>query len=154
MKEGDLAMRVVVQRSLEAKVTVNEKVQGQIEHGFVLLVGITHEDTEEDVKYVANKVANLRIFEDDEEKLNLSVKDVNGQILSISQFTLYGDCRKGRRPNFMAAAKPEQAEKLYQEFNRILRTDHQLIVETGIFGEMMSVSFTNHGPVTLIVDSK
>ncbi|WP_416149223.1 D-aminoacyl-tRNA deacylase [Salipaludibacillus sp. HK11] len=147
-------MRVVVQRSLEAKVTVNDKIQGEIDHGFVLLVGITHEDKEEDVKYVANKVANLRLFEDDDEKINLSVKDVSGQILSISQFTLYGDCSKGRRPNFMAAAKPEQAEKLYQEFNRILRTDHQLIVETGIFGEMMNVSFTNHGPVTLIVDSK
>lgn len=147
-------MRVVVQRSLEAKVTVNEEVHGTINHGLVLLVGITHKDTEEDVKYVANKIANLRLFEDDRDKLNLSVQDVKGQILSISQFTLYGDSRKGRRPNFMAAAKPEQANKLYDLFNQILRQEHQMTVETGKFGEMMEVSFTNHGPVTLIVESK
>jgi len=147
-------MRVVVQRSLEAKVTVDEVVHGAIDHGFVLLVGITHEDSEEDVKYVANKIATLRLFEDDQDKLNLSIQDVKGQILSVSQFTLYGDIRKGRRPNFMAAAKPEQAEKLYEQFNQILREEHQLTVETGKFGEMMEVSFTNHGPVTLIVESK
>jgi D-tyrosyl-tRNA(Tyr) deacylase len=147
-------MRVVVQRSLEAKVTVNKEVCGAINHGFVLLVGITHEDKEEDVKYVANKIASLRLFEDDEDKLNLSIQDVKGQILSISQFTLYGDSRKGRRPNFMAAAKPVQAEKLYNQFNQILRDEHGLTVETGLFGEMMEVSFTNHGPVTLIVESK
>ncbi|PYZ94151.1 D-tyrosyl-tRNA(Tyr) deacylase [Salipaludibacillus keqinensis] len=147
-------MRVVVQRSLEAKVTVNDKVEGKIDHGLVLLVGITHEDTEEDVKYVADKIANLRMFEDDQEKLNLSVQDVKGQILSISQFTLYGDCRKGRRPNFMAAAKPDQAGKLYDQFNDILSKSHGITVETGAFGEMMDVSFTNQGPVTLIVESK
>ncbi|WP_280768604.1 D-aminoacyl-tRNA deacylase [Salipaludibacillus daqingensis] len=147
-------MRVVVQRSLEATVTVNEEVQGSIDHGYVLLVGITHEDTEEDVRYVANKIANLRLFEDNLDKLNLSIQDVKGQILSISQFTLYGDSRKGRRPNFMAAAKPAQAEKLYEHFNYLLREDHNLPVETGKFGEMMEVSFTNHGPVTLIVESK
>lgn len=147
-------MRVVVQRSLGAKVTVNKEVYGKIDHGLVLLVGITHDDTEEDVKYVANKIATLRLFEDDQEKLNLSVQDVEGQILSISQFTLYGDCRKGRRPNFMAAAKPRPAKELYDQFNQILREEHQLKVETGEFGEMMEVSFTNHGPVTLIVESK
>ncbi|SER72872.1 D-aminoacyl-tRNA deacylase [Salipaludibacillus aurantiacus] len=147
-------MKVVVQRSLEAKVTVNEEVVGAIDHGLVLLVGITHEDTTEDAHYTADKIANLRLFEDENEKLNLSVQDVGGQILSISQFTLYGDCRKGRRPNFMAAAKPEQAESLYEEFNDRLREAHGLKVETGSFGEMMNVSFTNHGPVTLIVESK
>lgn len=147
-------MRVVVQRSLGAKVTVNKEVYGEIDHGLVLLIGITHDDTEEDVKYVANKIATLRLFEDNQEKLNLSVQDVKGQILSVSQFTLYGDCRKGRRPNFMAAAKPRQAKKLYDQFNQILREEHQLKVETGEFREMMEVSFTNHGPVTLIVESK
>ncbi|MDQ0254261.1 D-tyrosyl-tRNA(Tyr) deacylase [Evansella vedderi] len=145
-------MRVVVQRSLGAKVTVSGETVGEIDHGLVLLVGLTHDDTEKDVKFIAEKVANLRIFEDDNDKLNLSVKDAEGQILSISQFTLYGDCRKGRRPNFMNAAKPEQAEKLYNMFNEELRKQN-LTVETGVFGEMMDVSFTNHGPVTLIVES-
>ncbi|MBU9720682.1 MULTISPECIES: D-aminoacyl-tRNA deacylase [Bacillaceae] len=146
-------MRVVVQRSLGAKVTVKKETVGEIDQGLVLLVGVTHDDTEEDVKYLADKIANLRIFEDEDEKLNLSVKDVEGQILSISQFTLYGDCRKGRRPNFMGAAKPDQAKRLYDKFNEELRHGG-LQVETGEFGEMMDVSFTNHGPVTLIVESK
>lgn len=146
-------MRVVVQRSLEAKVIVDEDVVGKIEHGLVLLVGVTHDDTEKDVQYVAEKIANLRIFEDENEKLNLSVKDVSGQILSISQFTLYGDCKKGRRPNFMAAAKPEYAEEIYEQFNDALRKEG-LHVETGVFGAMMDISFTNSGPVTLIVESK
>ncbi|MBU9712518.1 D-aminoacyl-tRNA deacylase [Evansella tamaricis] len=146
-------MRIVVQRSLEATVTVNNEITGKINHGLVLLVGITHDDTEEDVHYLAEKISNLRIFEDENEKLNLSVKDVGGQILSISQFTLYGDCRKGRRPNFMNAAKPEYAVKLYDKFNNSLR-NLGIQVETGVFGEMMDVSFTNHGPVTLIVESK
>ncbi|MFA9557174.1 D-aminoacyl-tRNA deacylase [Evansella sp. AB-rgal1] len=146
-------MRVVVQRSLQAQVVVEDKIVGKIDHGLVLLVGITHEDKEEDVTFLADKIANLRIFEDDNEKLNLSVKDVDGQVLSISQFTLYGDCRKGRRPNFMAAAKPEYALELYDLFNSKLR-DLGLLVETGSFGKMMDVSFTNHGPVTLILESK
>lgn len=145
-------MRVVVQRSLEAKVVVDEEIVGKIDSGLVLLVGITHDDTEKDVQYMAEKIANLRIFEDKNGKLNLSVKEVNGQILSISQFTLYGDCRKGRRPNFMAAARPEQAEKLYNLFNEALKKEG-LHVETGKFGAMMDVTFTNHGPVTLIVES-
>ncbi|WP_096188257.1 D-aminoacyl-tRNA deacylase [Evansella halocellulosilytica] len=146
-------MRVVVQRSHQANVKVENEVVGQIDHGLVLLVGMTHEDTEEDVKFVAEKITNLRIFEDENDKLNLSVKDVNGQVLSISQFTLYGDCRKGRRPNFMAAAKPDHAKELYDQFNEELRT-LGMHVETGIFGEMMDVSLTNNGPVTLIVESK
>ncbi|SDY48037.1 D-tyrosyl-tRNA(Tyr) deacylase [Evansella caseinilytica] len=146
-------MRVVVQRSLEANVVANGQTVGQIDHGLVLLVGITHDDREEDVSFVAEKIVNLRIFEDDQQKLNLSVKDVDGQILSISQFTLYGDCRKGRRPNFMAAARPEHAKKLYDLFNDALR-EAGILVETGVFGEMMDVSLVNHGPVTLIVESK
>ncbi|MDE5415036.1 D-aminoacyl-tRNA deacylase [Alkalihalobacterium chitinilyticum] len=146
-------MKVVLQRVSEASVTVNEEVVGKIGSGLMLLVGITHEDTVEDVQYLTDKIVNLRIFEDDEGKLNLSLLDVGGQILSISQFTLYGDCRKGRRPNFMGAAKPDVAEPLYEAFNEQLR-QKGVQVETGIFGAMMDVQLINHGPVTLIIDSR
>jgi D-tyrosyl-tRNA(Tyr) deacylase len=145
-------MRVVVQRSKEASVTVAGEVVGQIEHGLVLLVGITHDDTEKEVEFVADKIAHLRIFEDEEGKMNHSVLEKQGQILSVSQFTLYGDCRKGRRPNFMAAARPEQAEPLYHLFNEKLR-EKGLRVETGRFGAMMDVRLVNDGPVTLIVEA-
>lgn len=146
-------MRVVVQRSKQAEVTVNGEVTGSIDFGLVLLVGITHEDTEDDVRWMADKVIGLRIFEDEEGKMNHSVLDTGGGLLSVSQFTLYGDCRKGRRPNFMSAARPEQAEPLYNRFNDALRSSG-LHVGTGRFGEMMDVSFVNWGPVTLILESK
>ncbi len=147
------SMKVVVQRCKEAQVTVDGEVTGAIGQGLMVLVGVTHEDTEKDAKYLADKVAGLRIFEDDEGKMNYSVMEVGGGILSVSQFTLYGDCRKGKRPNFMAAAKPDIAEGLYEQFNRELR-DKGLEVATGRFGAMMDVAFTNWGPVTLIIDSK
>jgi D-tyrosyl-tRNA(Tyr) deacylase len=146
-------MRIVVQRSKNASVTVNEKVIGEIEKGLVLLVGVTHDDTIDDANYLADKIVNLRIFEDENGKMNLSLLDVGGSILSISQFTLYGDCRKGRRPNFMAAAKPEQALNLYQYFNQVL-SEKNVVVETGEFGAEMDVALINDGPVTLILDSK
>ncbi|MEB1808054.1 MAG: D-tyrosyl-tRNA(Tyr) deacylase [Bacillaceae bacterium] len=146
-------MKVVLQRVSEASVKVNEEIVGKIGSGLMLLVGITHEDTIEDVKYLTDKIVNLRIFEDGEGKLNLSLLDVGGQILSISQFTLYGDCRKGRRPNFMGAARPDAAEPLYETFNEQLR-QKGVQVETGVFGAMMDVQLINHGPVTLILDSK
>ena len=146
-------MKVVVQRARDASVTVGDEVVGRINNGYMLLVGITHTDTAEDVKYVADKITNLRVFEDELGKMNLSLLDVEGDILSISQFTLYGDCRKGRRPNFMAAAKPDYAEEVYQLFNNELRSKG-IQVETGVFGEMMDVQFTNVGPVTLIIESK
>jgi D-tyrosyl-tRNA(Tyr) deacylase len=146
-------MRVVVQRSKKASVTVEGKITGQITSGLVLLVGVTHEDTVKDAVYLADKIANLRIFEDEFEKMNLSLLDVGGQILSISQFTLYGDCRKGRRPNFMEAAKPEYAVEIYENFNRILQ-EKGIQVETGQFGAMMDVALINDGPVTLILESK
>ncbi|MHA7137173.1 D-aminoacyl-tRNA deacylase [Rossellomorea arthrocnemi] len=146
-------MRVVLQRSKEASVTVDGEVKGAIRSGAVLLVGITHEDTEEDARYVADKVVNLRIFEDEEGKMNHSLLDVEGEILSISQFTLYGDCRKGRRPNFMGAAKPDHAESVYDYFNKVLK-EKGIKVETGVFGAMMDVNLTNDGPVTLIIESK
>lgn len=146
-------MRVVIQRVKHARVTVDHEVVGEIQQGFVLLVGITHDDTEEDAEYCAKKIPNLRVFEDEAGKMNLSLCDVSGGILSISQFTLYGDMRKGRRPNFMAAAKPEQANRLYEYFNQLLR-EQNIVVETGIFGAMMDVELVNAGPVTLILDSK
>ena len=146
-------MRVVVQRARQAKVTVDGKVTGAIEHGLMLLVGITHEDTVKDLEYCAKKVANLRILEDEQGKMNLSIKEVGGSILSISQFTLYGETKKGNRPSFIEAARPEVAEPLYHQFNQILRETYEIQVETGIFGAMMDVSFTNNGPVTLIVES-
>jgi D-aminoacyl-tRNA deacylase len=146
-------MRVVVQRSKNAKVTVNGEITGQISKGLVLLVGVTHQDSEEDAAFLAEKIVNLRIFEDDAGKMNLSLLEVGGEILSVSQFTLYGDCRKGRRPNFMEAARPEQAIQLYDVFNGLLR-EKGIKVETGIFGAMMDVELVNDGPVTLIVESK
>lgn len=146
-------MKVVVQRSKEAHVSVEGEIVGKIDHGLVLLVGIHHEDTLEDVQWMADKIAGLRIFEDTSGKMNLSVQDCAGHILSVSQFTLYGDCRKGRRPNFMAAARPEQAENLYEAFNTMLR-NRGLNVATGRFGAMMEVKLTNDGPVTLIIESR
>jgi D-aminoacyl-tRNA deacylase len=146
-------MKIVIQRAKDAKVTVEEKIVGEINEGVMVLVGITHDDTEADAEYMADKVANLRIFEDDAGKMNHSLLDINGQVLSVSQFTLYGDCRKGRRPNFMNAAKPDYANDLYEYFNTKLR-EKGLQVETGTFGAMMDVQFTNVGPVTLILESK
>jgi D-tyrosyl-tRNA(Tyr) deacylase len=146
-------VKVVIQRAKDAKVIVEEKVVGQIENGVMVLVGITHDDTQEDAEYLAEKIANVRIFEDAAGKMNDSLLDVNGQVLSVSQFTLYGDCRKGRRPNFMNAAKPDFANDLYEVFNAKLR-QIGLHVETGKFGAMMDVQFTNAGPVTLIIESK
>lgn len=146
-------MRVVLQRVSEAKVTVDQEIVGQINRGFMLLVGITHEDTLKDADYLAEKIAGLRVFEDEAGKMNNSIMDVGGAILSMSQFTLYGDTRKGKRPNFMAAARPDVAEPLYAYFNEQLRSKG-LIVETGKFGAMMDVALNNDGPVTLILESK
>lgn len=146
-------MKVVLQRSKQAKVEVDGSVVGEISKGFVLLVGVTHEDTEEDAAYLAEKIVHLRVFEDENEKMNHSLKDVSGEILSVSQFTLYGDTRKGRRPNFMNAAKPDHALTIYNRFNDLLR-EQGIHVETGEFGAMMDVSLLNDGPVTLIIESK
>ncbi|KON70231.1 D-aminoacyl-tRNA deacylase [Peribacillus butanolivorans] len=146
-------MRVVLQRSKAAKVVVAGQTIGQIDSGLVLLVGVTHGDTIDDAVYLADKIVNLRIFEDENEKMNHSLLDVGGSILSVSQFTLYGDCRKGRRPNFMDAARPEEANKIYESFNEELRKKG-VHTETGQFGAMMDVQLTNDGPVTLILESK
>jgi D-tyrosyl-tRNA(Tyr) deacylase len=146
-------MRVVVQRSGPASVTVSGQVVGAIDRGFVLLVGVRNGDTERDAEYLAEKVAHLRVFEDENGKMNHDILTVGGSVLSISQFTLYGDVRKGRRPNYMDAARPEEAERLYNQFNDCLRT-YGLRVETGRFGEMMQVSLVNDGPVTILLDSQ
>lgn len=146
-------MRVVLQRSKAAKVVVADQIIGQIDSGLVLLVGVTHGDTIDDAAYLAEKIVNLRIFEDENEKMNHSLLDVGGSILSVSQFTLYGDCRKGRRPNFMDAARPEEANELYEAFNEELRKKG-VHTETGQFGAMMDIQLTNDGPVTLILESK
>ncbi|WP_214842603.1 D-aminoacyl-tRNA deacylase [Exiguobacterium sp. s150] len=144
-------MRVLLQRVKEASVTVDETIVGKIDVGYLLLVGVTHEDTETEVNWLADKVAGLRVFEDADEKMNLSIQDVAGKVLSVSQFTLYGDTLKGRRPAFTQAAKPDIAETLYEKFNDRLRT-HGLVVETGTFGAMMDVALVNDGPVTLMLE--
>ncbi|MGB8002310.1 MAG: D-aminoacyl-tRNA deacylase [Anaerobacillus sp.] len=146
-------MKAVIQRSRQASVLVDGTITGSIDSGLVVLLGVTHDDTEDDAAYLASKIANLRVFEDESDKMNLSVKDVGRSILSISQFTLYGDCRKGRRPNFMKAAKPDEANVLYEKFNSLL-SEEQVDVQTGIFGAMMDVQLINDGPVTLVIDSK
>lgn len=145
-------MRVVVQRSGRARVTVDGETTGEIDRGLVLLVGVSHDDTVLDADYLADKVAHLRIFEDASGKMNQSVLDTHGDVLSVSQFTLYGDVRKGRRPNFMQAAEPEMAKRLYDYFNEQLRA-LGLTVATGMFGAMMQVELSNDGPVTILLDS-
>lgn len=146
-------MRAVIQRVSQSNVQVNNKIVGEINEGLMVLLGVSLEDTLEDVKFLAEKIVNLRIFEDEQGKMNLSVKDVKGKILSISQFTLYGDCRKGRRPSFVEAAKPDQAEKLYEEFNKYIK-NLGVDLETGTFQADMKVFLINDGPVTFILDSK
>lgn len=145
-------MRVVIQRVTHASVTVEGNVIGQIENGYMLLVGITHSDTPETVHMVAKKCIDLRINDDENGKMNLSLKDINGSILSISQFTLYADYRKGRRPGFDKAAKPEQAIALYELFNQELK-DFGIHVETGKFAAEMSCELCNQGPITILLDS-
>jgi D-aminoacyl-tRNA deacylase len=146
-------MKAVIQRAKGAAVRIDGKIKGEIDNGIVVLLGVTHEDKLEDIDYIANKIVHLRIFEDENDKMNLSLLDIEGSILSISQFTLYADTKKGRRPSFIQAAKPEQANELYEKFNEVLRSKG-VHVETGEFGAMMDVSLTNAGPVTIIIDSK
>ncbi|AGF56332.1 MULTISPECIES: D-aminoacyl-tRNA deacylase [Clostridium] len=146
-------MRAVVQRVTSSSVSVDGNIIGKIEMGFNVLIGISKDDTLEDLKYIKDKVINLRVFQDENDKMNLSLLDVKGEILVISQFTLYGDCRKGRRPNFMEALGGEEANKLYEEFLELLRTSG-LKVECGEFGAEMKVEINNDGPVTILLDSK
>lgn len=145
-------MRVVVQKAKRGKVTVAGEVTGEIGMGLVLLVGFTHDDTLEDLLWMVDKIIHLRIFEDVDGKMNISLTDIGGSILSVSQFTLYGDARKGRRPSFIDAARPESATALYDEFNRLLR-EKGIEVAAGVFGASMEVELVNDGPVTILLDS-
>lgn len=146
-------MRAIVQRVSSSKVSVDGKVIGSISRGFNVLLGISKEDTIEDIKYIKDKIINLRVFEDENDKMNLSLLDVKGEILLISQFTLYGDCRKGRRPNFMEAMGGEEAKSLYEKTIESLK-ESGLKVEVGEFGAHMIVDIVNDGPVTIMLDSK
>ena len=146
-------MRAVVQRVKEAKVTVEGEIIGSIGMGMVVFLGVTGDDEYEDLRYLGNKVSALRIFEDGEGKMNLSVQDVGGEVLCVSQFTLYGDSRKGNRPSFIKAAEPEKANSLYLEFCDYLRKEKDLTVATGQFQAMMQVDLSNDGPVTMLLDS-
>ena len=146
-------MRACVQRVRAASVTVDGDIVGQIDHGLVVLLGVAQGDTEQDAKQLADKIVRLRIFEDNQDKMNRSLVDTGGSMLVVSQFTLLGDCRKGRRPSFVAAATPELAEQLYELF--VAEVAGQGIgVETGQFRTMMDVSLINSGPVTLLLDTK
>ncbi|MDF2520763.1 MAG: D-tyrosyl-tRNA(Tyr) deacylase [Clostridia bacterium] len=146
-------MRAVVQRVTQGSVEVEQKLVGSIGKGLVVLLGVSEKDTMDDVSYMADKILNLRVFDDEEGKMNYSLLDIKGELLVVSQFTLYGDCRKGRRPNYMAAAKPELADELYNEFVKACRSQ-QVKTETGVFQADMKVNIINDGPVTLIVDSE
>lgn len=143
-------MRVLVQRSLDSSVLVDDKIVGKIESGLVLLVGFTYGDSKKEIDYMVDKVINLRIFDDENGVMNKSLMDVKGSILSVSQFTLYGNAKKGRRPSYVDALGGEDASKLYDEFNNEL-LKHNIKVETGIFGADMVVNITNDGPVTLLL---
>lgn len=145
-------MKVLLQRCKNASVTVDGQVTGKIDKGYLLLVGITTTDTENELNYLVEKVAGLRLFEDAEGKMNHSIEEVGGNILSVSQFTLYADTRRGRRPSFTDAAKPEVAKPLWDLFNEKLQAKG-LLVETGVFGAMMDVTFTNDGPVTIMLEA-
>lgn len=146
-------MRAVIQRVSQASVTINNETVGSIEQGFMMLLGIHEEDTLEDVAYLVRKITKLRVFEDSEGKMNLDISSVNGAILSISQFTLHADTKKGNRPSFIKAGRPEMAIPLYESFNQSLETAG-LRVETGEFGANMQIALINDGPVTIIIDSK
>jgi len=146
-------VRAVIQRVTEASVTVDQKIVGSIHRGFLVLLGVAEDDTLEDAAWIAVKIAGLRVFEDNEGKMNLALTDIGGSVLLVSQFTLFGDCRKGRRPSFIEAARPEKANSLYQSVTAELR-QLGLPVETGTFQAHMEVRLLNNGPVTLLLDSR
>lgn len=147
-------MKIVIQRVKSASVKVDGKITGIIEHGLLLLIGIHDTDTKEKIDWCCRKLPKLRIFEDEEGMMNRSLKDVGGEFLAVSQFTLYGNMKKGTRPSFMDAAKPDVAEPLYDYMVKKLESESSLNVETGVFGEMMEVELINDGPVTLIMEKE
>ena len=144
-------MKLVIQRVKNSKVTVDNKITGKIEKGFLVLLGVTHTDTKETADFLVKKLCNLRVFTDENDKMNLSIKDIDGELLIVSQFTLYADCKKGNRPSFVDSAKPEMAEELYKYF--VVQCQKEVKnVETGIFGAHMEVELLNSGPVTIILE--
>ncbi len=145
-------MKLVIQRVKNAKVEVEGKVTGKIEQGFLVLLGVTHDDTKEKADYLVKKLCNLRVFEDENGKMNLDIKKINGKLLIVSQFTLYANCKDGNRPSFIEAAKPEIANELYEYFCKKCQ-EKEIEVQTGIFGADMQVSLTNDGPVTIILEN-
>lgn len=147
-------MRIVIQRVSEAKVTIDHEICGSIEHGFVVLLGITHEDTESDADYLIKKLVGLRVFADENGKMNVAINDVGGNVLLISQFTLFASYKKGNRPGFTKAAKPEQAIPLYEYFKKELNAQVLKPLQYGQFGADMKVSLVNDGPITIVMDSK
>lgn len=144
-------MKLVIQRVKNSKVTVDNKITGKIEKGFLVLLGVTHTDTKEIADFLVKKLCNLRVFTDENDKMNLSIKDIDGELLIVSQFTLYADCKKGNRPSFVDSAKPEMAEELYKYFVEQCQKEVKN-VETGIFGAHMEVELLNSGPVTIILE--
>ena len=146
-------MRAVVQRVKRSSVTVDGSIVGAIEEGLMVLLGVSNEDDEKDAIYLADKIVNLRVFEDSQGKMNISLLDIKGELLVVSQFTLYGDCRKGKRPSYDKAAKPDKANALYEYFNKYIIEEYDIKVKTGVFQADMKVDILNDGPVTLILDS-
>ncbi len=147
-------MRIILQRVTQASVKVNNKISGNINTGLLLLLGIEKDDTEVDIKWISNKCVNMRIFNDAEGKMNKSLLDIGGELLVVSQFTLYASTKKGNRPSFINAAPPEFAKTMYQQFCRYIENTHKIQVQKGVFGADMKVSLLNEGPVTILLDSK
>ncbi len=146
-------MRVIIQRVLSASIRIDEAIHSQINHGLLILIGVTHNDTKEDIEWLVQKIVNLRIFNDEKGKMNRSIHDVQGEFLVVSQFTLFASTKKGNRPSFIASAKPEIAVPIYENFIEEIKKCG-LVIQTGVFGADMKVSFVNDGPVTIIIDSK
>lgn len=146
-------MRAIIQRVKWVKLNIDSNVYSEINNGLLVFLGVSEDDTITDLNYIKNKIIGLRIFEDSNDKMNLSIKDVNGELMVVSQFTLYGDARKGNRPNFMRAAKQEKAENLYNQFVEDIKKDIE-IIKTGVFGADMKIELLNDGPVTIQLDSE
>ena len=147
-------MKVVIQRVSQATVRVSDKIISEIKLGFLILLGVEKSDSKQDIDWLVNKISNLRVFSDDELKMNLSIKDIKGEIIVVSQFTLHAKTKKGNRPSYIKAANPEQAEPLYEEFILQLKNESAVSVQSGVFGANMQVDIVNDGPVTIIIDSK
>ena len=147
-------MKIVLQRVSDAKVTIHNEVKSQIKKGYLILLGVGQNDSQIDIDWLCQKIINLRIFSDNDEKMNLSIQDINGEILLISQFTLYASTKKGNRPSFLKSAKPEQAIPLYNSFITTLNNQLNTEIQTGVFGADMKINLTNDGPVTITIDSK